>query len=362
MKLILIIDDDEQIRRSFGRVLENRGYRVIEADCGPAGLELARNQKPDLILTDINMPGGDGQTLLKEIRNDPELGSTQVVLMTGRPDIVPARRGMEQGADDFLVKPVTRDALLACMEARLNRADIHWRVEDQVLSRMRGNLARQLPHEFFTPLAGILGLTQILNDDNSGLSPEEIREFSHDIHQSALRLHHTLRNYLLVLESQLAPSSGEPTPAEVLPPARVAEELKHGIDLATERQGRPDDVTLRVDECSLQVSPSDLALIAEELVDNALKFSRAGTPVQVSCDQAGVLRVTDAGRGMTDDEIARIGTFSQFERNKYEQQGLGLGLSLVQKLAARNGAEFVAESRPAGGTEVRVKFKVGPAA
>ena len=139
MKLIHIIDDDEQIRRSFGMALRNRGYRVIESDSGTTGLELARHQRPDLILTDINMPGGDGQTLLKHIRADPELCSKQVVLMTGRPDLVTPRRGMEQGADDFLVKPVMRDALLTCMEARLNRAEIHWRVEDRELSKLRSS-------------------------------------------------------------------------------------------------------------------------------------------------------------------------------------------------------------------------------
>lgn len=58
MKLILLIDDDEGIRFSFGETLRSRGHRVIEADSGKTGLELARQQMPDLILTDINMPGG----------------------------------------------------------------------------------------------------------------------------------------------------------------------------------------------------------------------------------------------------------------------------------------------------------------
>jgi CheY-like chemotaxis protein len=90
MKLILLIDDDGAIRLSFGLALRSRGYRVIESDSGEGGLELARQQMPDLILTDINMPGGDGQTLLQQIRADPELSGAQVVLMTGRPDLVPA--------------------------------------------------------------------------------------------------------------------------------------------------------------------------------------------------------------------------------------------------------------------------------
>ena len=214
MKLILLIDDDEGVRLTFSGVLRNNGYRVIESDSGDAGLELARQQKPDLILTDINMPGGDGQALLHHIRADNELRNTQVVLMTGRPDLVTPRKGMQQGADDFLVKPITSEELLTCMEARLKRAEIHWRVEDRVLTNLRSSMTSQLPHEFITPLAGILGLSEILKLDFAELSDEEIQEFHNDIHQSALRLQRTIRNYLLMLE--LKPDRGTaeaPAPA-----------------------------------------------------------------------------------------------------------------------------------------------------
>lgn len=129
MKTILLIDDDEAIRSTFGIALRSKGYRVIEANSGQTGFDLAQQQLPDLILSDISMPGGDGQALLRQIRQDEELSSKQVVLMTGRADLVTPRNGMEQGADDFLIKPVTLDALLRCVEARMNRAQISWRVE-----------------------------------------------------------------------------------------------------------------------------------------------------------------------------------------------------------------------------------------
>jgi DNA-binding response OmpR family regulator len=107
MKTILLVDDDPQLRSMFSMGLTRKGYSVIEADSGATGLEMARKHLPDLILSDIHMPGGDGSTLLQEIRRDPELKSKQVVLITGRPDLVTPRQGMEGGADDFLVKPVS---------------------------------------------------------------------------------------------------------------------------------------------------------------------------------------------------------------------------------------------------------------
>jgi two-component system sensor histidine kinase/response regulator len=359
MKLILLIDDDGAIRLSFGLALRSRGYRVIESDSGEGGLELARQQMPDLILTDINMPGGDGQTLLQQIRADPELSGAQVVLMTGRPDLVPPRRGMDQGADDFLVKPISGEALFSCVEARLSRGDVHWRVEDRILSKLRSSVNSKLPHEFITPLAGILGLSELLKTDFSNLSVEEMHDFHNDIHQSAMRLYRTIKNYLLMLELE-SETKEETSPKEFAPLTQKALEdsLKTGIDRAVERHGRKEDITLRVEQCSVLVSASDLAQMVEELVDNALKFSRAGSPIDLRFESIGVLSVTDAGRGMLAQEIEEIGAFQQFERKKYEQQGLGVGLVLVQKLAARNGATLTVTCRPDQGIQDRITFQV----
>src|ERR1700722_11137624 len=167
MKTILLIDDDQQVRMMFGVALRKHGYHVIEAESGVTRLALAREHLPALILSDIHMPGGDGPTLLRDIRHDPELRSKQVVLMTGRPDMVTPRKGMEEGADDFLVKPVGLKAVLSCVEARFSRASISWRVEDQMLAQLRSSVPSNLPHECFTPLAGIIGLMEILRSDPS---------------------------------------------------------------------------------------------------------------------------------------------------------------------------------------------------
>jgi two-component system sensor histidine kinase/response regulator len=357
MKLILLIDDDEGVRLTFGGVLRDHGYRVIESDSGEAGLELARQQMPDLILTDINMPGGDGQALLHHIRSDVELSGTQVVLMTGRPDMVSPRRGMAQGADDFLVKPVTGDDLLTCMEGRLKRGEVHWRVEDRVLAGLRSSMTAQLPHEFITPLAGILGLSEILKSDFASLSDEEMQEFHNDIHQSALRLQRTVKNYLLMLELEPRPGpEGETTLPPPLPFEKAKECIIQGVNSAVDRHGRKEDITVHVEKCSIMVNGLDLAYIVEELVDNALKFSRTGSPVEVRLESEGVLLVTDSGRGMLSEEIEKIGAFRQFDRKKYEQQGLGLGLILVQRLAARNGASVALISLPERGVQDKVIF------
>jgi class 3 adenylate cyclase len=122
MNTILLVDDDKAVRSTFGVVLRHKGYRVIEADSGLTGYELAQQESPDLIITDISMAGGGGEALLHFIRSDPQLCHKQVVLMSGDPDLGIPRKSMEAGADDFLIKPVTLNNLLGCVEARLKRA------------------------------------------------------------------------------------------------------------------------------------------------------------------------------------------------------------------------------------------------
>jgi CheY-like chemotaxis protein len=135
-KTILLVDDDQPVREVFGLALRRSGYYVIEADSGVSGIEMARQHLPDLIVSDIFMPAGDGTTLLCDIRRDPELKFTQVVLMTGSPDLATSSscKGVEElVADDFLVKPVDLQTLLSCVQARV-------RILDARLTKMNSNL------------------------------------------------------------------------------------------------------------------------------------------------------------------------------------------------------------------------------
>jgi signal transduction histidine kinase len=119
---------------------------------------------------------------------------------------------------------------------------------------------------------------------------------------------------------------------------------------------RQEDVTVDVKACSITIKPGDLTRIVEELADNACKFSRQGTPVKVEFGADGRLLITDEGRGLMPEQINHIGAFQQFDRKKNEQQGLGLGLVLVQKLTALCQAEFSINSQPGKGTQAQIAF------
>lgn len=95
-----------------------------------------------------------------------------------------------------------------------------------------------------------------------------------------------------------------------------------------------DDLECQLEVQDLAIAPNHLQWIIKELLDNAFKFSEPGTPIILqgqSLSRGYQLQISDRGRGMTQEQIARIGAFLQFGRNVYEQQGLGLGLAIAQK-------------------------------
>ena len=102
--LVLVVDDNAELRAFVRRHLEPR-YRVAEAEDGAAALALARRCVPDLIVSDVMMPGLDGDALCRAVKTDPEIDFVPVILLTARASMEGKLQGLEEGADDYLTKP-----------------------------------------------------------------------------------------------------------------------------------------------------------------------------------------------------------------------------------------------------------------
>ena len=122
MRKILIIDDDPSLRCLMAATLRSIGYAVTEAAEGMEGLNLVRQDLPDLILSDVNMEGLDGYGLLQQLRSQPATAVVPVILMTGASEN-DMRQSMEKGADDYLSKPFDPSTLIAAVNTRLHRKE-----------------------------------------------------------------------------------------------------------------------------------------------------------------------------------------------------------------------------------------------
>ncbi len=139
MALILVVEDEDAIRSNIVRLLNLEGFDTVAAADGEAGLAEARSRAPDLIISDVNMPGMDGFALLAAVRADHVLATTPFVLLTALDDRGSVRRGMTTGADDYLSKPFTRTELLDTVEAQIRKKA---RVEERINSGLAALEAR----------------------------------------------------------------------------------------------------------------------------------------------------------------------------------------------------------------------------
>jgi DNA-binding NarL/FixJ family response regulator len=121
-KKILIIEDQAPMRRNVALMLELEGYATCTAENGRIGIEVARQEKPDLILCDVMMPEMDGYAVVQTLREDVQFANIPFIFLTAKSDRSDVRIGMNFGADDYLTKPVMRDDLLIAVETRLSRA------------------------------------------------------------------------------------------------------------------------------------------------------------------------------------------------------------------------------------------------
>lgn len=359
MAQILIVDDDDQLRQTIMMVLKLRGFTPLEADNGVAALEVARKHFPDLIISDINMPGQDGFSALKQIREDPSTAAIPMILMTGEMDSN-MRKGMELGADDFLTKPFAMPELLNAINARLRKHEVVQKAAEKKLSELRENISLMLPHELNTPLVGILGFGEIIHSCADTLKVEELREMGKNILESGQRLQKLIQNFLIFAQLELVGAD----PKEVAAmrqklTANAAQVITLAARARVEAAQREKDLEENLTEARVEIAEDLLSKIVEELVGNALKFSKPGQKVKVGNRLDGnfvELTVADEGRGMKSEHVAQIDAYVQFDRKLHEQQGSGLGLAICKKLTDIHGGKLEVTSREGEGTTVTVRL------
>lgn len=128
---ILVIDDDEKITTLMKRVLNFEGHETYIAFSGQEGLELAAQAEPDLVILDIMMPGMDGWEVCRRIRMQSDV---PILMLTARDEVADRVRGLDAGADDYLVKPFALEELLARVRALVRRAQRNRIKDKHVLS------------------------------------------------------------------------------------------------------------------------------------------------------------------------------------------------------------------------------------
>jgi two-component system sensor histidine kinase/response regulator len=358
---ILVIEDDATIRTEVLDWLEFEGYSVIGSENGKAGVQVALEQVPDLIISDINMPEMNGQRVLIELRSHPATSLIPFIFLTastGRDDV---RRGMELGAEDYITKPFTNAELIGAVKVQLAKAATFRKHSDAQMDELRAALIHTLPHELRTPLCSILGYGELLVTDADYVSPDDVREMAASIVSSGQRLRRLILKYLLYAQIEI--EANDPQKSATYSEGHVDEPDFTVAQFSQEVAYRyKRDTNLRLDlhgSRTARITGPDLGRIMEELVDNAFKFSPPDSLVTVttkSLEDAYEIQIVDCGRGLNPEDISRIGAYIQFGRTLHEQQGTGIGLIIAKRLIERYGGSLDIQSRLDNGATVSIQL------
>lgn len=354
---ILVIDDAPAIRTTVCALLRSVGHQTYEAADGATGIDRAQALLPDLIISDVSMPGLDGYDVLRALKRNLTTAAIPFIFLSGQLEEDFVRQGMGLGADDYITKPCMPEQLFASIQARMEKQ----RLVTAKLDQLRGSLVRSVPTEFFTPLNAVLGFSMLLLDSlRSGMeiSRDDLEDSLTGIHDAGEQLFRIASNY--VLFTQLSTHEDLPQPPaavlapEVWEPAVAAAVRKHAL-----QRNRTKDLHYSFARCPLRIRQDHLEKLVLELLDNAIKFSRPGEWLSVTGVAAGdcyVLRVTDHGRGMTEDQIASAAPLVQFDRQQVVQSGVGLGLQIARLLARRYEGDLQIRRNPENGITVEVRL------
>ncbi len=155
--LILVVDDEKDLRDSLKTILEDEGYDVITAENGLVGVMLAQERKPDLILLDISMPVMDGFTALFKLRQNPTTKDIPVIILTGQyVDDDNLERGFNLGATEYLLKPITPTSLLARVRSVLRMRALE--IESKKIELMTEKFFVDELKKVFTAIKGVIEL------------------------------------------------------------------------------------------------------------------------------------------------------------------------------------------------------------
>jgi two-component system, sensor histidine kinase and response regulator len=364
MSKLIVIDDDVAVRSNLVELFEMEGYEVIGAENGRAGVQLARQHLPDLIVCDIMMPVLDGFGVLEELRQDLATATIPFIFLTAKADKADLRQGMTLGADDYLVKPFTRDEILAAVTVRLAKQSVVTQKVQGKLDNLRANIALALPHELRIPLTSILGFSELLMEETASLPVRDIQDFARSINLAGRRLQDLVMNFLLYAELAMAIRDPEFAVTVKDPSPCYVESIVAEVAIEQARLAhREADLQLDVEHAAVGLGTVYLGKLIKEIVNNAFKFSPPGRPVRVMGREEAsryTLTIEDRGRGMTPEQIGDIGAYLQFERRQHEQQGQGLGLIIAKWITELHGGQLDIQSVYGEGCLVYVRLPLCP--
>src|SRR5262249_8950757 len=277
---------------------------VTGAADGVEGLVRMASAIPDLVVSDVNMPRMGGHAFCDAVRARQEWDRIPFIFLSGQGEQQDVLAGKRLGADDYLSKPFSPDALLVSVRARLDRQGRLDSLRDRQVSDVKKAILEIMNHEIRTPVQGLALSAELLRDESANLDREKMRELLDGILAGSQRLVRLAENLLLLVEFQTGEArrgfDARKRPLSDLPDILEAA-LAQGIRLKLDA---PESLPRVTGDKEM------LGTAVRHLLDNAIKFSKEpGSEVTLAVAVVGkhaAIEVRDHGVGIQAEDLSRI--------------------------------------------------------
>lgn len=346
--LILIIEDEHNIRQDIVKILSLNKFQTIDTDDGNEAIRIARESLPNLIISDIMMPIMDGITIFKKLQEHNETATIPFLFLSAKSSKEDIRMGMNLGADDYITKPFDIQDLVNAVKSRISKQEKTLSTLNKRYDDLKLSLHRTIPHEIRTPLNTILGYSEYLIKNVGSNSLEKNTEMLEFIYSDAKRLQKMFENFIFL--SKVEAYHSNPDDLRTLRNKKTIYSemlIKDIFFFYANENKRVDDLEFDITDADLQIHEEHFAKIIESIADNCFKFSKQNDKVLITTtliDDQLVMSFKDFGIGIAANHISEVSAFRQFNRDKNEQQGNGLGLAIVKSLVLLYNGNFKIDS------------------
>ena len=355
---VLVIDDEEMVRKSCAKILTEEGHAVRAAENGDQGLKMFNEFKPDLVLIDLKMPGKNGMQVLEELEyEDPDVVK---IVITGYATVSSSVNAMKKGAYDYIPKPFSPDELVLIVTRGLEKR--RFLIEKRALllsqEKIRRNMVSLVSHELRAPIAATVQYLEVILEGVAGDISAEAKELIH-------RCDERLREMLELISRWINLAVFDPLKmAEHFEEVNLPEMALKSMELLKSSADRKKiRLSLEAQKDVPVITGSKICLeeVFNNLIGNAIKYNRDKGRVAVKIYEDGedvCFEVNDNGIGIEKENLPRI--FDEFYRVDGRRnspiQGSGLGLAIVKTMVDAHGGEIKVDSRFGKGTRFKIRL------